>query len=171
MNKRVLIAILLVLAWMLFIFIMSGMDSSQSNGKSKNVTVNVITTVDKITKASKETVIKHQEETFIDKINLLIRKSSHAMEYLVLGFLIINLFYQMSKNSPIHYFYSLLISFLYACTDEFHQTFVEGRTGQFIDVIIDSLGAIFGCIIFFFVAKLIMKMKKERGKKEQVIVS
>ena len=168
MNKRVLISLLLVLAWMAFIFIMSSMDSSESNGKSKNVTVNVITTVDKITKASPETVVKHQKESFIDKINLLIRKSSHAMEYLVLGFLVLNLFYQMNKKSLLYYFYSILISFLYACTDEFHQTFIDGRTGQFIDVIIDSLGAIIGCIIFFFVVKIIMKIKKKRGKEKQV---
>jgi VanZ family protein len=32
------------------------------------------------------------------------------------------------------------ISFAYACTDEFHQTFVRGRTGTPVDVGIDALG-------------------------------
>ena len=32
------------------------------------------------------------------------------------------------------------ISFAYACSDEFHQTFVGGRTGSPIDVGIDSVG-------------------------------
>ena len=36
----------------------------------------------------------------------------------------------------------------FAMTDEFHQTFVAGRTGQMMDVIIDSLGAIVG--MFFY---------------------
>lgn len=32
------------------------------------------------------------------------------------------------------------ISFLYAVTDEYHQTFVEGRSGSAVDVAIDSVG-------------------------------
>jgi VanZ like family len=32
------------------------------------------------------------------------------------------------------------ISFVYACSDEFHQTFVEGRTGTPVDVGVDAIG-------------------------------
>lgn len=32
------------------------------------------------------------------------------------------------------------ISLAYACTDEFHQTFVEGRHGSPLDVLIDAAG-------------------------------
>jgi VanZ family protein len=32
------------------------------------------------------------------------------------------------------------ISVAYACTDEFHQTFVSGRTGTPVDVCIDAIG-------------------------------
>jgi VanZ family protein len=32
------------------------------------------------------------------------------------------------------------ISLAYACTDEFHQTFVEGRHGSPVDVLIDAAG-------------------------------
>jgi VanZ family protein len=35
---------------------------------------------------------------------------------------------------------AVLIAFAYACTDEFHQTFVSGRTGTPIDVGIDAIG-------------------------------
>jgi uncharacterized protein (DUF486 family) len=35
---------------------------------------------------------------------------------------------------------AVCISFAYACTDEFHQTFVHGRTGTPVDVLIDSIG-------------------------------
>ena len=35
---------------------------------------------------------------------------------------------------------AVCISFAYACTDEFHQTFVSGRTGTPVDVGIDLLG-------------------------------
>jgi VanZ family protein len=32
------------------------------------------------------------------------------------------------------------IAFAYACTDEFHQTFVHGRTGTPVDVGVDAIG-------------------------------
>ncbi|MDP9189383.1 MAG: VanZ family protein [Actinomycetota bacterium] len=33
-----------------------------------------------------------------------------------------------------------LFAFLYSCTDEYHQTFVDGRSGSPVDVLIDSAG-------------------------------
>ena len=35
---------------------------------------------------------------------------------------------------------AVCVAFAYACTDEFHQTFVSGRTGTPVDVAIDSIG-------------------------------
>lgn len=40
---------------------------------------------------------------------------------------------------------SASIAFLYAISDEFHQTFVDGRVGSPIDVGIDTLGIAFAC--------------------------
>lgn len=34
----------------------------------------------------------------------------------------------------------VVLTLLYACTDEYHQTFVDGRTGATLDVGIDSIG-------------------------------
>ena len=41
------------------------------------------------------------------------------------------------------------MTFLYACTDEFHQLFVPGRAGRFTDVLIDTTG---GIIMLLFIA-------------------
>ena len=38
------------------------------------------------------------------------------------------------------------IAALYAVTDEFHQLFVPGRSGQFSDVVLDSAGALAGLL-------------------------
>jgi VanZ family protein len=35
---------------------------------------------------------------------------------------------------------AVAIAFAYACTDEFHQSFVDGRTGTPVDVGIDAIG-------------------------------
>ncbi|UYJ41604.1 MAG: VanZ family protein [Lachnospiraceae bacterium] len=37
--------------------------------------------------------------------------------------------------------FSWMIAVLYACTDEYHQLFVPGRSGQLRDVMIDAVGA------------------------------
>ena len=39
--------------------------------------------------------------------------------------------------------YTLLIGFLYALSDEFHQLFVPGREAAFGDVAVDTLGIVF----------------------------
>ena len=51
-------------------------------------------------------------------------------------------------------FLAILASALYACTDEFHQLFVPGRTGQIFDVFVDTLGATFGCLLVFGILKI-----------------
>lgn len=38
------------------------------------------------------------------------------------------------------------ISLLYACTDEYHQTFVDGRFGSALDVGVDSIGIGIACL-------------------------
>ena len=54
---------------------------------------------------------------------------------------------------------SILFSFLYACTDELHQIFVPGRSAQFRDVLIDTLGASFGIAITYLTIKFFTKIK------------
>ena len=52
---------------------------------------------------------------------------------------------------------SFLFSVIYAFSDEFHQTFVPGRDGNIVDVLIDSSGALVGilvsCIVYFLIMK------------------
>ena len=61
---------------------------------------------------------------------------------------------------------SIGIGFLYACSDEFHQLFVPGRTAKFTDVLIDTSGVIVGSILIFIV---ILSIKKVIVKKEKSV--
>jgi hypothetical protein len=47
----------------------------------------------------------------------------------------------------------LAISFVYACSDEWYQTFVPGRTGHFIDVGVDSVGMVLAHCLHRFLAR------------------
>ena len=54
---------------------------------------------------------------------------------------------------------------LYACSDEFHQYFVPGRSCKFFDVCVDSTGAFFGALLFWGIFHL-RKQKRERKRQE-----
>ena len=55
---------------------------------------------------------------------------------------------------------SVCIAVLYASTDELHQLFVPGRSGQVNDVLIDGCGAVIGALIIWGISYLIHKKKK-----------
>jgi VanZ family protein len=41
--------------------------------------------------------------------------------------------------------WAALLAFAYACSDEYHQTFVESRSGTPVDVLVDSVGIAVSC--------------------------
>jgi VanZ family protein len=55
-----------------------------------------------------------------------------------------------------------LISFIYALSDEFHQSFVIGRTSSGFDVAADVLGGLMGAVLF---PRLLIR-KQENVNKE-----
>ena len=95
--------------------------------------------------------------------DLIIRKLGHFSEYMTLGFFscsyLSNLFIENSKIKDFKKtgILSFLFSVIYALSDEFHQTFVPGRDGNIVDVLIDSSGALVGilvsCIVYFLIMK------------------
>ena len=84
----------------------------------------------------------------INLLSLIVRKFAHFSEYFILGILCINYFFRNNKNIN----YSYLFCILYAISDEIHQIFVPGRSFQFYDIFIDSIGAIFG---IYLIAKFV----------------
>ena len=155
MKKAIKIIFMLILAvfWMVCIFKLSDMNSQKSNGKSSDIIAMFIEDTLEITNEYGITN-SHPTESKLAKasnlINAPLRKVMHASVYFVLAFFIMLLLNILFNHD--YYILSLIISFIlcsgFAMTDEFHQTFVAGRTGQMMDVIIDSLGALVG--IFFY---------------------
>lgn len=78
----------------------------------------------------------------IDWRDFILKKTIHLIEY---GILFV-LFYRALKNTTRlavfqFAFWALILTILYSTTDEFHQTFIHGRTGTLRDIVIDSSGA------------------------------
>lgn len=118
--------------WMIFIFIMSHTNGNDSSNQSNFIAEIVLKLID----------LDHDTLTFI------IRKAAHMSEYAIL-FLFI--YYGLHKVTTCKYILSLtlLTTFMYACSDEFHQLFIPGRSGQFKDVMIDTCGAIIMLLIIY----------------------
>jgi len=81
--------------------------------------------------------------------DFIIRKSAHFIEYLILFYLYYFALRKTTRLSPQKARnLALFTAVIYACTDEIHQLFVAGREGRIRDVIIDSLGASLGWLIW-----------------------
>ena len=157
MSKKKLIPIgiitAIIIAWCATIFNLSGMSSENSNGKSKGIVEQAIV---KVLDATNEAGItdSHPDDEKLAKaaelINAPLRKVVNATVYFVLALLLLTISRVIfgSKKYLLSCAVTILLCFIFAMTDEYHQTFVDGRTGQMMDVMIDTAGACVGALVF-----------------------
>jgi VanZ family protein len=104
---------------------------------------------------------QEDRDNVLDTVDHIVRKTAHFMEYAILASAI-ELHYWITKRKGIRFILlSILFSFLYAATDEFHQLFVPGRSGECKDVMIDTVGAATGAFLFYFLLILIEHIKRK----------
>ena len=96
----------------------------------------------------------------IDKVHFAIRKTAHFTEYLILSFLV-TVTYSEFYNKRLNVSLILLVCILVAINDEFLQSFIEGRSSQVKDVLIDFSGSLFQLFIF-----LLMRSRLNKGLKK-----
>ncbi|MDO5557281.1 MAG: VanZ family protein [Clostridia bacterium] len=136
--QKILFGILMI-CWMVIVFIFSSQPATDSSKESGRI-------VEKILSFSKKynEVKETQKQEIYSKVEKIVRKMAHFSLYMIGGviiFLFMNTF-NIPFNKKI--ISTILIGVLYASSDEFHQLFVQGRSGQITDVIIDSMGIIVG---------------------------
>lgn len=95
-----------------------------------------------------------EEAAILLQVNHVIRKMAHGIEYVVLALCISFHLWACDMKRYKLLVISVLISGIYAATDEFHQIFVAGRCGRISDVLIDTTGAMIGAAFFLLVMKL-----------------
>jgi VanZ family protein len=64
-------------------------------------------------------------------------------------------------------FASWLIATFYGLLDEFHQSFIPGRSAEFLDWLADSLGAAAGIIFVYYLMKLLKYYPQTLSKADQ----
>lgn len=140
-DKLLKIHLLLPFIWMVVIFIFSQQPASISSGQS-SVFVEQL----------------HHIVPSIDQhlLTFIIRKSAHIFAYFILGILIFNALWRINFSkltSGWPAISSVIICTLYAASDEFHQLFVSGRSGEIRDIIIDSIAASIGIVLIGYIYK------------------
>ena len=140
------ISLVLIIIWLVIIFSLSNDTAEESSSKSDVIAEEIAEVVYKDENKKKELV--HP-----------IRKIAHGTVYFILNILVMNLLFQLNRMNYKYFLLGILFCILYAISDEVHQLYISGRSGELRDVFIDSMGSILGCLFYLGIYKLIRKIK------------
>ena len=163
------LSLILCILWMGFIFYNSSQSGLESNNKSKSIINQILydndkdygvknilimsggksETTDYIGDESGNIAYDDYYNTYLQNINIILRKGAHLFEFLILAILVAWVMGSYEIKGRKASVYVLFIVLLYAVSDEFHQLFVPGRTARVQDILIDFIGGIIGTVIFY----------------------
>ncbi|MGO4889568.1 VanZ family protein [Anaerobacillus sp. MEB173] len=136
-----------VVMWMSVIFYLSHQPAASSNELSGGVVEVIVTTIGTVTSSSVNT----------ENFNFIVRKSAHFLAYFLLGVLVLNAL----RSNGLQVYRRMGLAFLicvgYAVSDEVHQIFIPGRSGEIRDVLIDSAGAGVGIGVMWLLGRIFRK--------------
>lgn len=156
MKYKILVLILLLVTWCSVIFYASNKTSTESNMASKYLIRTGLAYALKITNRFKITEIATTEKnlnTIVEKLNYPLRKCAHATVYFFLAILVFILLKLIGLKRGLIFLVTITFCFLFSISDEYHQTFIEERTGQFSDCLIDTTGSLIGIGIMYLIYK------------------
>lgn len=150
--------------WMAFIFFKSAESYQQQSLRS--LLVAKLAGIDLINK------FPHWAFTYDDQqiswqdpigaIEFFIRKAGHVSEFAILALLWSLALLAKPVKVIMALLTSSIISLLYAASDEWHQTFVQGRTGHGIDVAVDAIGVLLAILFILLVLWIRTRIKRRR---------
>lgn len=142
-KKRTICIIFIFISWLAVIFAFSAMNANSSSSLT-DIAINVVSHFREKSLFLDNLFIKLTEK---HSLFFVIRKMAHMFVFCTLEIIAFFLF----KHFGFSWFKSAIFSigcvFIYACTDEFHQLFVSGRSAQVSDVMIDTFGGLIGLSI------------------------
>ena len=155
---------LLTAGSMIMIFCFSMQDANDSDRTSGIVTRAVIRV---LYQDYADKPLNEQQQIY-NEIQHIIRKCAHFSEYLLLGFLLrlcLESWFGDRVRGP---WTLMLITWMagagYACTDELHQLLIDGRSGQWTDVLIDFCGVVTGSVPAELITRRIPEKKHRRNR-------
>lgn len=149
---------------MALIFLLSSQNAAVSSGTSGNV----IRLIAGIFRPGFGSLPAAEQAEIVASLQFLARKSAHFSIYMILGVLSFLAVISYEKLLfAIRLATSSGICLLYAASDEIHQLFIPGRSGEVRDVMIDFSGAVLGIALSMLVFLLICRIKKKRTEKNE----
>ena len=139
----------LVVLWMIVIFYLSHQPATESSGLSGDLTEMIIRNIERFSSL----------EIDIDLFHHMIRKNAHFFAYFILSILNLNALKWSGFSGYKCIGMALIISVIYAISDEVHQLYIPGRSGEVKDVFIDTSGALVGILVYLGIGKLWVKLK------------
>lgn len=143
-NNRQKLFFILSLLWMAVIFWFSANTGSESSAQSGGIVRLMLHLF--FPHYSEWTI--HKQELYTHILTLLIRKASHATEYMILSLLFTGC-QSWKRSLKRTCLTSWILVVCYAASDEIHQYFVPDRACRATDVLIDSLGAAIGLLLLY----------------------
>ena len=145
-NKKRILATIMLILWMGVIFWFSAQIAEDSTKQSMGIVEIIKNILGKLFPATESM----SEEAWHHFENFL-RKCAHGFIYFILGLLSCN----FSKSYSFRFEKSIAVAicFIYAVSDEIHQLFVPGRSGQVSDVIVDLIGSLIGIVLFALIKR------------------
>lgn len=143
------------ISWMAVIFYLSHQPGSASSDLSSGIVAALLNFMDQVAP---------NMEFDVENFHSFIRKNAHFIAYFLLSLLSLNAW----RSSGFHGLKQLLLGFgmsvLFAVSDEIHQLFIDGRSGEARDVLIDSAGAGLGMMVYIITDKLWSRRSKNATK-------
>ena len=155
--RYILIICVIVLCCKIFSF------SNQNGESSKNTSSRFTVVILKIFNIEKD-------EIAVQIFDPLVRKVAHFSVYMLLGILLMCTSETFKWQRVYKFDFSTMFAFLFASGDELHQRFVPGRSGEFADVCLDTMGAMIGVLIVLIIALTISQVKKNKANKPKKLV-
>lgn len=149
--KKVYIGIIIMGLFiiMTFIFMMSAKPVEQSADMSYMIDENIC----RIFIDEYESLPRSQQTAIAMKLDFWVRKSAHCFEYIILGIMLTLTAGIFSKTRERQYLIALCAGSAYALLDEMHQYFVPGRSCEFRDIVIDSIGVVIGVVVVRYIRR------------------
>ena len=155
---RILLAVIVL--WMVLIFCLSAQNAEESSSVSGHLLEELLSAFT----PGWYGMTAAEQQKLLDSWHTVFRKCGHFSEYAVLGTML-TLFFRWGHTEKQEKPYMRLwlpavLALCYAATDEFHQSFVPGRSCELRDVMIDFSGALLGMAIVSAII-VIRRQKKQ----------
>lgn len=129
---------------MIIIFLLSNQKAQDSKQLSNSF---IAKTIINIYEMKHGEISEEKKIEIKENYSFIVRKTAHFTIYLILGLLVSIVLIGKNLNIKQIIIYGVLICMVYAITDEIHQIFVSGRSGEIRDVIVDTCGSTIGILL------------------------